>query len=145
MFIGEYSHTIDTKGRLIIPAKFREELGEQCVIGKGFDNCLTIYTTDDFERISSTLARQPINKTGVRALKRLILGSAIEEEFDRQGRVLVSAALREHAGLKKEVVLIGQGNTIEIWSRERWEEYHTEVIDTNIEAIAENMDDLDLF
>ena len=141
MFMGEFSHTIDSKGRLIIPAKFREELGEQCVITRGFDNCLAVYTQESWNHISSALATQSTTKTQIRALQRFYFGSAAELDFDKQGRVLVPGSLRKHAELEKDVVLVGANNHIEIWSRKKWEAYNDE-IDINIEALVEDMDGL---
>jgi len=139
--MGEFSHTIDSKGRLIIPAKFREELGEQCVITRGFDNCLAVYTQESWNHISSALATQSTTKTQIRALQRFYFGSAAELDFDKQGRVLVPGSLRKHAELEKDVVLVGANNHIEIWSRKKWEAYNDE-IDINIEALVEDMDGL---
>ncbi len=141
MFMGEFMHTIDTKGRLIIPAKLREGLGEQCIITRGLDNCLSVYTKERWEEISSALVNQPSTKSSVRALKRFIFGSAAELEFDKQGRVLVPSSLRKHAELKKDVVLVGSNEKIEIWSREHWEAYNDD-IDENMEALVEGMDGL---
>lgn len=139
MFKGEFSHAIDTKGRLIIPAKMREQLGESCVLTKGFDQCLTIYTQEQFEALSEKLTSKSQTNSKVRAVTRFLLGSAMDVEFDKQGRVLVPAALRQHAQLKKEAVVVGGGDRIEIWSREQWDIYN-EAIDDNIEALVEDLD-----
>ena len=121
MFIGEYNHTIDTKGRLIVPAKFREELGEHFFVTKGFDGCLFAFDRADFEELQNKIMSLPLSNKLGRELKRFFIGSAEESEFDKQGRILLPAPLREHAGLDKDVALIGVGSRIEIWSKERYE------------------------
>ncbi len=141
MFMGEYSHTIDTKGRLIIPAKLREQLGESCIMTKSLDNCLAIYTYETFEAKATQLAAQSNGKASVRGLKRSIFANANELEFDKQGRILVPASLRNYAFLKKEAVVIGAGDHVEIWSREHWDAYSADM-DANMEALTENMEGL---
>ena len=140
MFMGEFSHTIDTKGRLIIPAKLREQLGESCIMTKSFDNCLAIYTSEMFAAKAAALMNQPNGKAGVRGLKRQIFANATELEFDRQGRILVPATLREYAKLQKEVMVIGVADHVEIWNREHWMAYQ-EDMDDNMEQLSENMED----
>ena len=140
MFMGEYSHTIDTKGRLIIPAKLREQLGETCIMSKSYDNCLAIYTTEVFTAKAMQMMKQPNNKVGVRGLKRQLFANATELEFDRQGRILVPATLREFAKLQKEVMVLGIGDHVEIWNREHWLAYQ-EDMDDNMEQLSENMED----
>ena len=122
MFIGEYNHTIDTKGRLIVPAKFREELGEHFFVTKGFDGCLFAFDRADFEELQNKIMSLPLSNKLGRELQRFFIGSAEESEFDKQGRILLPAPLREHAGLDKDVALIGVGSRIEIWSKDRWED-----------------------
>ena len=140
MFMGEYSHTIDTKGRLIIPAKLREQLGETCIMSKSYDNCLAIYPTEVFTAKAMQMMKQPNNKAGVRGLKRQLFANATELEFDRQGRILVPATLREFAKLQKEVMVLGIGDHVEIWNREHWLAYQ-EDMDDNMEQLSENMED----
>ena len=139
MFMGEYNHTIDAKGRLIIPAKIREQLGDHCVLSKGLDNCIAIYTAESWEQLSKTLQALPSNKANARAIKRFYFGSAAELEFDKQGRILVPSALREHAELQKDAVIIGTGDKVEIWSRERFDAYDAEVADS-VESLAEGLE-----
>ena len=139
MFMGEYSHTIDTKGRLIIPAKLREQLGETCIMSKSYDNCLAIYTTEVFTAKAMQMMKQPNNKAGVRGLN-VNFCNATELEFDRQGRILVPATLREFAKLQKEVMVLGIGDHVEIWNREHWLAYQ-EDMDDNMEQLSENMED----
>ncbi|MCR5748438.1 MAG: division/cell wall cluster transcriptional repressor MraZ [Lachnospiraceae bacterium] len=122
MFIGEYNHTIDAKGRLIVPAKYRDELGEHFFVTKGLDGCLFAYDEKDFNALQEKVMSLPLSNKASRDISRFFLGSAQESEFDKQGRILISAPLREHAGLEKDVVLVGVGNRIEIWSKEKYDE-----------------------
>ncbi len=121
MFIGEYNHTIDAKGRLIVPAKYRDNLGEHFFVTKGFDDCLFVYAEDDFKALQDKIRALPLSNKESRTISRFFLGSAQESELDKQGRILISAPLREHADLTKDVVLVGVGNHIEIWSKDRYE------------------------
>ncbi len=121
MFMGEYSHSIDAKGRVIIPAKYREELGDKFVITKGMDGCLFVLPEAAFRELTDQLKALPLSVKESRKLVRHFSGAASEGELDKQGRVLLPAKLREHAGLEKDVVLVGVLDKVEIWSRERWE------------------------
>lgn len=143
MFMGEYQHTIDDKGRLIIPAKFREGLGEKFVMTKGLDNCLFLYPMDEWERLEQKLRALPFTKADVRAFVRFFFSGATECELDKQGRVLVPQVLREHAQLEKEVVVIGVSTRVEVWSKQVWEKYCQDA-QGDYEAIAEKLADLDL-
>ena len=134
MFMGEYNHTIDTKGRMIIPAKIREQLGDLCIVTKGLDDCLAIYTHEAWKKISDALQSQSSTKASVRALKRFVFGSAAELEYDKQGRVLIPVPLREYASLDKQAVIVGAGDHVEIWSREKYDFYD--------EQVAESMEEL---
>ena len=134
MFMGEYNHTIDTKGRMIIPAKIREQLGDLRIVTKGLDNCLAIYTEEAWKKISTALQSQSSTKASVRALKRFVFGSAAELEYDKQGRVLIPVPLREYASLDKQAVIVGAGDHVEIWSREKYDFYD--------EQVAESMEEL---
>ncbi len=138
MFMGEFSHTIDAKGRLIIPSKFREALGDNIVVTVGLDKCLTLYTEDEFQNRASDLVSQTSLKGNVRALQRYMLSKAQNAEFDKQGRILISANLREFANLKKDVILAGVGNYIEIWDKDEWDKVNSF---DNIEEIAEELSD----
>ena len=120
MFMGEYNHTVDAKGRLIVPSKFREQLGDEFVITKGLDNCLFVYDNSEWTALEEKLRALPITNTAGRKFSRFLLGSAATCEVDKQGRVLLPAVLREHAGIEKEAVLAGVLNRVEIWSKERW-------------------------
>ncbi len=138
MFMGEYNHTIDAKGRLIVPTKFREQLGEAFVITKGNDGCLVIYTNEDWETFMKKIQALPAKKD-IRSYVRAVAGSATAVEADKQGRVLVPGNLREYAGLDKDVVLVGVIDKIEVWDKERWGA-QTDI--DNIDDIAEEMAEL---
>ena len=125
MLIGEYAHTIDTKGRVIIPAKFRIELGERFVLTKGFDGCLYGYSLEEWKNIEEKIKTLPlITGKDARNFTRFFFSSAIECELDSQGRILVSQGLRAFAELEKELVIIGVSSRIEIWSKSKWEAYN---------------------
>ena len=121
MFMSEYNHTLDTKGRLIIPAKFRETLGEEFVISKGMDGCLFVYAGDDWNAFEQKLTSLPLINKEARQFARFFLAGAATVEVDKQGRILLPAHLREFAGLEKDVVLVGVGSRVEIWSKDKWE------------------------
>lgn len=121
MFMGEYSHTIDTKGRMSVPAKFREELGESFVVTKGLDGCLFVYDMDEWKTFEEKLKSLPMTHKDTRKFTRFFLAGAALAEVDKQGRILLPAVLREFASITRDVVLLGVGNRIEIWSREIWE------------------------
>jgi MraZ protein len=120
MFKGEYNHTIDPKGRLIIPSKFRELLGEEFVMTKGLDGCLSIYPQEEWESFEEKLRALPLTNKNARTLTRFFVAGACTCELDKQGRILVPQTLREFAGLEKDVVLAGNLNRIEVWSKEAW-------------------------
>lgn len=141
MFIGEYNHTIDAKGRLIIPSKFRELLGDHFVVTKGFDGCLFGYDHEEWKLLGEKLRALPINHKEARQMERFFLAGAAEAEVDKQGRILIPGVLREFAGLGKDVVLIGVGNRIEIWDKERLAE--ASAFD-DMDEIAERMAQLGL-
>lgn len=141
MFMGEYSHTIDVKGRLIVPSKFREVLGEEFVVTKGLDGCLFVYPNDEWKSFEEKLATLPITNMNARKFTRFFLAGAATCEVDKQGRILVPGVLREFAHLEKDVVLIGVSSRIEIWSKDRWE--NASVYD-DVEEIAEHMAELGL-
>lgn len=141
MFMGEYNHTIDTKGRVIVPSKFRETLGDELVVTKGLDGCLFVYDNQEWTAFEEKLKALPITNKDARAFVRFFLAGAAGVEVDKQGRILLPASLREFAALEKDVVLIGVGSRIEIWSRERWED--TASFD-DMDTIAEHMAELGL-
>ncbi|SFR14759.1 division/cell wall cluster transcriptional repressor MraZ [Desulfoscipio geothermicus] len=143
MFLGEYQHNIDAKGRLIIPARLREGLGDKFIITKGLDSCLFAYPMEEWSALEQKMRSLPFTRADARAFVRFFFAGATECEIDKQGRILVPANLREYAGLEKEVVVIGVSNRVELWSRERWEKYNEESA-SSVEEIAEKIVDFDL-
>ena len=139
MFMGEYSHSIDAKGRLIMPAKFREQLGDEFVVTKSPDKCLYVYTNEEWKNFEEKLATLPITNKGTRQFVRFFLAGAATCEVDKQGRILLPAVLREYAELDKEVVLVGTSKRIEIWNKDRYLADQKEYED-NIDEIASNME-----
>ncbi|WMM23364.1 division/cell wall cluster transcriptional repressor MraZ [Tissierella sp. MB52-C2] len=141
MFIGEYQHTLDTKGRIIIPSKFREDLGDEFVMTKGLDNCLFIYPKKEWTILEEKLKTLPLTNRDARAFIRFFFSGASEGTLDKQGRVLIPSNLREHSKLDKEAVVIGVSTRMEIWSKEEWDAYNN---DDNLsyESIAETMAEL---
>ena len=140
MLIGEYQHTIDAKGRMIVPAKFREDLGVTIIVTRGLEGCLSGYPLEQWELIQNKLRDLPQSKKDARAFTRFMNSAAIEVEFDKQGRVNISQTLREYAGLEKNCRVIGNNDRIEIWNEERWQEYIAET-EENFEELAEHMID----
>ena len=141
MFIGEYSHNLDDKGRLAIPAKFRNQLKKGAVVTRGLDNCLFLYTKPEWEKLADKLATLPISQANSRAFSRLMLAGAMDVEVDKQGRVILPEYLRRFAGLKKEVVLAGLYSRIEIWDSEQWNIYKSQT-EKESGSIAERMAEL---
>lgn len=141
--MGEYQHTIDDKGRLIMPAKFREGLGEKFVVTKGLDGCLFVYPLDEWQVLEKKLRNLPFTKADARAFARFFFSGATECELDKQGRILLPPNLRDHGQLQKDIVVIGVSSRLEIWSKEVWEGY-SEKTETSYEELAEKMIDFDL-
>jgi len=139
MFKGEYNHTIDEKGRLIIPAKFREELGNEFVVTRGLDGCLFGYNNSEWEVFEGKLRALPLTNKDARAFQRYMLAGAASVEIDKQGRILLPQSLRTFAGLEKDVVLIGVAGRIEIWNKDIYEKASAV---EDMEEIAEKMSDL---
>ncbi|WP_283587934.1 division/cell wall cluster transcriptional repressor MraZ [Limosilactobacillus viscerum] len=138
MLMGEYKHVIDSKGRLIIPAKFRGQLGETFVITRGLDGCLFGYPQNEWQTLEEKLKTLPLTKRDARAFVRFLYSAATECELDKQGRVNIPPVLRQHASLKKDCVIIGVSNRFEIWSGERWSDYSADTAD-NFDEIAEDL------
>lgn len=138
MFIGEYHHTIDDKGRIIIPAKFREELGDSFIITRGIENCLFVYSLDNFKKITDKLMSLPFTKKDARNFSRFFMSGATNVELDKQGRANVATPLVNYAHLKKDCVIIGTGDRLEIWSQEDWDSFFNSNQD-NMSDIAENL------
>ncbi len=138
MLIGEYEHSVDVKGRLIMPSKLREDIGEKFVVTKGLDGCLFVFSLKEWEIFQEKLRALPVSNKNARDFSRFFLAGAIECEIDKQGRFLITSNLREFASLDKDVVIIGVTTRLEIWNRDKWKNYNS---DENIsaEAIAENM------
>lgn len=121
MFMGEYNHTIDAKGRLIVPSKFREKLGDEFVVTKGLDDCLFVYPMDEWEHIEEAFRKVPLTNKKARDFVRFFFAGAASCEVDKQGRILLPPSLRAYAGLEKEIVSAGVLNRVEIWDKEKWE------------------------
>lgn len=138
MFIGEYHHSIDDKGRLIIPSKFREELGEKFIVTRGIENCLFVYSEDNWQKIVSKLETLPFTKRDARQFVRFFLSGATVAELDKQGRINITSPLISYANIKKECVIIGTGDRLEIWSEESWNDFFNSAKD-NMSDIAENL------
>lgn len=141
MFMGEYNHSVDAKGRVIIPAKFRDKLGETFVVTKGLDGCLFVFALDEWKNFEEKLRILPIANKDARKFTRFFLAGAADLEVDKQGRALLPSNLREFADLKKDVVLVGVSSRVEIWSKERWED--STAFD-DMDEIAEHMAELGL-
>jgi len=141
MFIGEYQHSIDLKGRLIIPSKFRDNLGYEFVMTKGLDNCLFVYPKDEWDVLENKLKTLPLTNKDARAFIRFFFAGAAECTLDKQGRVLIPPNLREHSKLDKDAVVIGVATRMEIWSKEEWVRYN-EDDSLSYENIAERMAEL---
>ena len=141
MSLESRCHTIDTKGRLIIPSKFREELGETFVVTKGLDGCLFVFSDEEWKAFEIKLKSLPLTNKNARQFARFFVAGATPCELDKQGRILLPATLREFAGLEKDVVLTGMLNRIEIWSKEKWNENNS-LDDVAMDEIAEQMTDL---
>ena len=120
IFYGEYSHTLDVKGRIIVPSKIRESLGFEFIVTKGEDKCLVIYPKDEWNERAKKLKELPTSDKYVRRYIRSVFASATNCEVDKQGRIMIPQILREHAGLEKDVVIAGVLGRVEIWSRENW-------------------------
>ena len=138
MFMGEYHHSIDEKGRLIIPSKFRSELGESFVITRGLDNCLFVYSLVEWNKIVDRLKTLPFTKKDARNFTRFFLSGATVCELDRQGRVNIAASLIEFAFLDKECIIVGVNDRLEIWSKSKWDNFFNENSD-KLSDIAENL------
>lgn len=141
MFIGEYSHTIDAKRRMAVPVKFRKDLGKKAVLTRGLDNCLYLYSLKEWEVLARKLAALPISRADSRAFSRLMLAGAMDVTLDQLGRILIPDYLKEYAGLKKQAVVTGLYNRIEIWDADKWSAYKEQTT-KQVEDIAEKMNEL---
>lgn len=136
--MGEYQHSVDTKGRLIVPSKFREELGNTFVITRGLDNCLFGYPMDEWRKLEEKLKELPMTKKDARAFARFFFSGATEVEIDKQGRINIPSTLATYAKIEKECVVLGVSSKIEIWAKDAWESYFNEAEDS-FNEIAENL------
>ncbi|SMC17739.1 MraZ protein [Clostridium acidisoli DSM 12555] len=140
MFIGEYQHGIDNKNRIIVPSKFREALGDVFILTKGLDGCLYAYTIDEWKTLEEKLKKLPLTNRDARAFVRFFFSGANEVNVDKQGRALIPQNLLEYASIEKDIVSIGVSTRIEIWSKEKWNQYNES--DINMDEIAEKMNEL---
>lgn len=141
MFIGEYTHSVDDKGRLAVPAKFRRDLEKGAVVTKGLDNCLVVYPMAEWEVLAGKLANLPISQANTRAFSRMMLAGAMDVEVDKQGRIILPDYLRQYAAVTKKVVVAGLYNRLEIWDEEAWQKYRTST-ESQSGEIAEQLSDL---
>ena len=138
MFMGEYHHSIDEKGRLIIPSKFRTELGDKFIVTRGIENCLFAYPEQEWNKIVEKLNQLPFTKKDARNFTRFFLSGATVVEFDKQGRININSPLIAYANLEKECVVVGVGERLEIWSEKAWDNFFDTNQD-NMSDIAENL------
>jgi MraZ protein len=138
MFLGQYEHSLDKKGRIIMPSSFREELGDTFIITFGLDKCLFVYPMEEWKKLASSLQELPLGKKDTRAFKRTLASRALVSHFDQQGRVVISKHLRDYAEITKNVIIIGVFERIEIWDFEKWKGYATDIEDS-YEDIAERI------
>ena len=142
MFIGEYSHSIDAKGRLILPSRFREDIGEKCIVAKGYDGCLNIYTNDEWQSFVDGLTKLSPHNPDARRVLRMFASGATACEPDKQGRILLPAHLREYAKNEKEVMVIGAITRVEIWDGEAWEKYNNDEDALTLEEAAARLSEM---
>lgn len=141
MFIGEYNYSLDTKGRVALPAKFRSSLGREVVVTRGLDNCLFIYTKAEWKNLAEKLSSLPISQSNTRAFSRLMLAGAMDVKIDSQGRAMLPDYLRKYAGMKKKVVIAGLYNRLEMWDETKWNAYKSKT-EKEGNAIAEQLGEL---
>ena len=141
MLIGEYQHTLDSKKRVALPAKFRKELGKYAVITRGLDKCLFVYSLKEWEKVAEALSNLPTGQASTRSFVRLFLAGAVHVETDQLGRVLIPDYLKDYAGLKDKVVITGIYKRLEIWDAERWETYKSE-IEKETDVLAEKLGEI---
>lgn len=141
MFIGEYRHSIDTKKRLALPARFRKELGKRVIVTRGFENCLVVYPEKEWGIVTEKLERLPTSQVGARSFNRIILAGAMEAGLDKLGRILIPDYLKKYAGLKKNVIICGLSNKLEVWDVQKWETYKKKV-EKDIGNVAEKLGEL---
>ncbi|MFB9861440.1 division/cell wall cluster transcriptional repressor MraZ [Salinicoccus siamensis] len=143
MFMGEFKHQLDAKGRLIVPSKFRDELAGHFIITRGLDQCLFGYPLDEWAQMEQKMSTLPLTRKDARKFMRMFFSGAAEVEVDKQGRINIPANLREYAGLKKECTVIGVAHRIEIWDTDKWTSFYDDS-EAHYEDIAEELIDFDL-
>ena len=141
MFIGEYQHNLDAKGRIIIPSRFRDELHTTFILARGLDGCLTIYSLKQWEKLFEEVNKLPTTKKAARQYIRMLTSTATECTLDNQGRIPIPAFLAKPVNLTKECVIIGANDHIEIWDKETWDNYYVDA-SNNFEEVAENLSEL---
>ena len=141
VFIGEYSHNLDDKGRLAIPKKFRDDLAKGAVVTRGLDSCLFLYTKKEWEKLAEKLAALPFAQANTRAFARLMLAGAMDVDIDKQGRVILPEYLRQYAGIEKNIIVAGLYNRLELWDETKWAEYKKKT-ESESNQIAEQMGNL---
>lgn len=141
MFIGEFQHNLDNKGRIAVPAKFRNKLTGGAIVTRGLDHCLFVFSNKDWEVLAQKLIALPLAQANSRAFARLMLAGAVDAELDKQGRILIPDYLRGYAGLKKQAAIAGLYNRIEIWDSESWKQYKTKT-ESASDEIAEKLSEL---
>ena len=141
MLIGEYKHIIDTKKRLSLPAKFRKEIGRKVIVTRGFENCLVVYPEKVWEAVRGKLEGLPTSQISVRRFNRIILAGAMEVFLDKLGRILIPDYLKKYAGLKKNVIICGLSNKLEVWDIQKWELYRKRA-EKEIEKVAQDLPEL---
>ncbi|MFC1662846.1 division/cell wall cluster transcriptional repressor MraZ [Patescibacteria group bacterium] len=141
MFIGEYHHSLDQKGRIAVPVRFRPAFAKGAVVTRGIDNCLSLYTKEAWEELADKISKLPISKSNTRAFARLMLTGAMEVELDKQGRIILPDYLRSYAELKKKTIIAGVSDRLEIWDATSWEQYKGDS-EKSSSDIAEALDEL---
>lgn len=143
MFIGEYQHNLDAKGRITMPSKFREELGNTFYITKGMDGCLFVFPEEEWIEMDKKIKGLRLSRKDARGIARLFYAGAIDVSLDKMGRVLLPGNLRQYASLEKEAIIIGVSSRVEIWDKDRWQSYNDDD-DFNYDMLTESMADLDI-
>ena len=144
MFIGEYNHSVDAKNRLALPSKFRKDLGKKVVVTRGLDKCLFVYPMKTWQELAEKLGTMPIGEASTRSFVRLMLAGATDVNSDAQGRVRIPEYLKDYANIKKDVVVAGLFNRLEIWDEKKWDKYKT-AAEKNTDEIAENLGKLGVY
>lgn len=141
MFIGEHTHTLDTKKRLSLPSKFRKELGKKIILTKGLDSCLFVYSPKEWKKFSDKIGELSMGQGDTRAFARRFLGGAVEVDVDSAGRILIPDFLKDLAHLQTKVMVVGVGNRVELWDEKRWNVYQR-VLEKNADAVAEKLGEI---